>query len=156
MFHFLASITADRLTRLLVGYGFILDKPETDVVNISLVPPPEIQAFRRTQACHISQRNHCQPDEEWRYQVFKHPVPLNDGRPGYWHLKHGVVETISCIVANDRERRFLAANPDYCLESDLELNSSNMSRNIIHAYQVLHGKLQAELQKLHITGANLV
>ncbi|KUJ15347.1 SET domain-containing protein [Mollisia scopiformis] len=151
-------------SELLVGYGFTLDKGALDVVNLKIQPPSsstlsaksdfDAHSLRRSQKCHIDINYNRQPEEEWMYNILSQP-PLPDRLLSFQLLSHGLIETLSCLVANERERRFLSASPEYCLEKGSKTFSGTMSRNIIAVYHLLYDKLLHDVEKLRTTSKDL-
>ncbi|KAH7336407.1 hypothetical protein BKA65DRAFT_607298 [Rhexocercosporidium sp. MPI-PUGE-AT-0058] len=142
-------------SELLIAYGFMLPGLERDAVNLRLTPSPEAVQLRRSQRSHVMDPN--QPDQEFMFNV---RIP-NDTRRDDRAIQElsvfspGLINTMSCMLANTREQRFIFANPTYSLEKDPEVFSGAMSRNIILVLRLLRDKLQYETSRIEQTGAFL-
>lgn len=130
-------------SELLVGYGFTLNSPLHDVVNLKLVPTPQAIALRRSQMCH--------PQPSRKLEEFMFGIHASIKNP----LPHGLLETLICMVANNRERQFIERNSKYCLQMDLEAGSEPLYRALFSAIRILYIKIQLEKQRLYDTGESL-
>ncbi|KAH7409211.1 hypothetical protein BKA64DRAFT_693225 [Cadophora sp. MPI-SDFR-AT-0126] len=142
-------------SELLVAYGFTLPGTERDAVNLRLTPSPDVVQLRRSQASHIVDPT--QPEQEFMFNV---RIPKDEtrhvqGLPQLDMFSTGLVNTMSCMLANNKERRFLLANPTYSLEKDPDVFGSLMSRNIFFVLRILHDKLQYEVSRIEQGGADL-
>ncbi|KAI6711135.1 hypothetical protein JHW43_006342 [Diplocarpon mali] len=142
-------------SELLVGYGFTLPGSEKDFVNLKLTPSPEAVRLRRSQTSHIVDSN--QPEQEFMFHVMSHvePVVFDKGLAELKFFSSGLIETMSCMVANKRERQYLLRNPGYSVEKDQEVFGGPLSRNILLVLRILHNKLQYELSRIVQLGASL-
>ncbi|KAK0110559.1 hypothetical protein ONS96_002164 [Cadophora gregata f. sp. sojae] len=142
-------------SELLVAYGFTLPGTERDTINLRLTPSPEVVQLRRSQTSHALDAN--QPDQEFMFHV----RILNDatkhvrGLPQLDMFSAGLVDTMSCMLANKREQRFILNNPDYSLENDSNLFGSPLSRNVILVLRIIHDKLQYEIARIEQCGADI-
>ncbi|CAG8982136.1 hypothetical protein HYALB_00003228 [Hymenoscyphus albidus] len=144
-------------SELLVGYGFTLDSPSQDVVNLKLVPSAEAIRLRRSQSCH-NHRPTSHPEEEFMFGVRTGSlVERAKGSLGLESLPHGLLEALICMVANNRERRFIEQNPQYCLQVDLDFDSfaGPLYRAFFSAIRILYIKIRLEMERLHDTGEGL-
>ncbi|KAF4625236.1 hypothetical protein G7Y89_g12935 [Cudoniella acicularis] len=142
-------------SELLVGYGFTLPDPKNDIVNLKLTPAVESIQLRRSQKCHVFPSIN-QPEEEFMFKMLRGNV--NETGTELVELQffsHGLFDTLACMVANRREHRFIAANPAYCLETDLALLSGPLYRSIFLAFHVLTDKLDYETKRIQEIGARL-
>ncbi|KAH6711140.1 hypothetical protein BKA61DRAFT_488877 [Leptodontidium sp. MPI-SDFR-AT-0119] len=142
-------------SELLVAYGFMLSGLERDSVNLRLTPSSEAVQLRRSQSSHVVDPN--QPQQEFMFNVrISNDITREDN--GITELdvfSAGLVDTMSCMVATTRERKFILANPTYSLEKDPEVFSGPMSRNIALVLRLLHDKLQYEISRIELFGAGL-
>jgi hypothetical protein len=60
----------------------------------------------------------------------------------------GLIDLIICMVANNREKRYLSANPEYCPEKDVNLVEGCLTRSTLQALYVLHLKLGIEQRRI--------
>jgi hypothetical protein len=134
-------------SELLVAYGFILPNPELDTLNLKLTPSPSALRLRRSQTCHIIR----DPNPEQEVMFTLKMAPDVQGL-----FSHGLIDMISCMVVNRRERRFIKRNPGYCLEkNDATKNQNPLSRTYIRALYILQKKLEYEIVRIQESGANL-
>ena len=143
-------------SELLVAYGFMLPDTERDAVNLRLTPSPDVVQLRRCQASHVVDPN--QPEQEFMFHVriSKDTVRQDIAFTQLDVFSPGLIDTMSCMLANKRERRLLLANPTYSLEKNPEVFSSSMSRNMIFVLRILHDKLRYEVSRIEQCGADLV
>lgn len=144
-------------SELLVAYGFTLPVDEAsnldrDVVNLKLKPSPEALKLRRSQSCYKVPRV---ADEECTFMVQKQPF-RQDGLVDLSVFSDGLIDLIICMVANTREKRFLAANPEYCPEGDANLMESPLSRSALQVLSVLYSKLLMEGKRIQEMGFDLL
>ncbi|KAJ5035545.1 uncharacterized protein L3040_008011 [Drepanopeziza brunnea f. sp. 'multigermtubi'] len=139
-------------SELLVGYGFTLPNGEKDTVNLKLTPGAESIRLRRSQTSHIIDVN--QPEQEFMFHV---KLPAKTVPPDQLLqlqvFSSGLIDTMSCMVANKRERRFLQANLQCSLEK--KSFSGSLSRNIVLVLRILRDKLQYELSRIQTFGRGL-
>lgn len=133
-------------SELLIGYGFTLPSLEKDTVHLRLTPGPEAVRLRRAQVSHVMDSN--QPEQEFMFHV-KLPIKSMDSDQGLAKLQvfsPGLVDTMSCMVANRRERQFLEAN----LEHSAEMGpvGGPLSRNLLLVVRILRDKLRYELARI--------
>ncbi|KAG4438929.1 hypothetical protein IFR05_005609 [Cadophora sp. M221] len=142
-------------SELLVAYGFMLPGLERDAVNLRLTPSTEAVQLRRSQSSHVVDLN--QPEQEFMFNVriSNDTTRRGGGIPQLDVFSPGLVDTMSCMVTNTRERRFILASPAYSLEEDLEVFSGPLSRNIILVLRLLRDKLQYEISRIEQFGAGL-
>jgi len=142
-------------SELLVAYGFMLPGTERDAVNLRLTPSPDVVQLRRCQAFHVVDLN--QPEQEFMFNVriSKDEVRHGKGLSQLDMFSPGLVDTMSCMLANKRERRFLLANLTYSLEQDPDVFSTSMSRNMIFVLRILHDKLRYEVSRIEQCGRDL-
>lgn len=134
-------------SELLVGYGFILQNPNNDSVNLKLTPEPNALLLRRSQSCHgITDAN--QPEQELVFSLrIASSVPQI--------FSHGLIDSMSCIVANRAERNFILENPGFCIEDHAAEAGNPLSRTYFHALSILRDKLEYEILKIQQFGAKL-
>lgn len=142
-------------SELLVAYGFTLPGLERDAVNLRLTPSPDAVKLRRLQASHVLDPN--QPEQEFMFNV---RIPTESDRlgreiPELGVFSHGLVDTMSCMVANKAERRFILANSYYSLELYPSVLGGIMTRNAVLVIRLLHDKLQYEISRIEQFGAGL-
>ncbi|KAI9046690.1 hypothetical protein LZ554_009429 [Drepanopeziza brunnea f. sp. 'monogermtubi'] len=139
-------------SELLVGYGFTLPNREKDAVNLKLTPGAESIRLRRSQTSHIIDIN--QPEQEFMFHL---KLPAKTVPPDQLVqlqvFSPGLIDTMSCMVANKRERRFLLANLQCSLEK--KSFSGPLSRNIVLVLRILRDKLQYELSRIQKFGEGL-
>ncbi|KAK2629904.1 hypothetical protein QTJ16_000724 [Diplocarpon rosae] len=143
-------------SELLVGYGFTLPGSEKDVVNLRLTPSPEAVQLRRSQTSHMMDSD--RPEQEFMFHVLSSVEPVELVDKGLAELKvfsSGLINTMSCMVANRREQQYLLANPAYSVENDHEVLGGPLSRNIILVLRILRDKLQYELSRIEELGESL-
>jgi hypothetical protein len=71
-------------------------------------------------------------------------------------FSHGLIDMISCMVVNGRERRFIKRNPGYCLEKNDPTKCRNpLSRTYVRALYILQKKLEYEIARIQESGMNL-
>ncbi|PVH88692.1 SET domain-containing protein [Cadophora sp. DSE1049] len=142
-------------SELLVAYGFILPGTKRDTVNLRLTPSSEVVQLRRSQTSHVVDFN--QPEQEFMFSVriLNDAARHGSGIPQLDMFSPGLVNTMSCMLANNRERRFLLTNPAYSLEKDPEVFSNPMSRNIIFVLRILQDKLNYEISRIEQCGVDL-
>jgi hypothetical protein len=143
-------------SELLVAYGFTLPVDEAsnldrDVVNLKLKPSPEALALRRTQSCYKVPRV---ADEECIFMAQKQPF-RHAGLVDFGVFSDGLIDLIICMVANSREKRYIAANPEYCPESDAGVMGGPLSRSALQVLSVLYSKLLMEENRIQETGSDL-
>jgi histone-lysine N-methyltransferase SETD3 len=140
-------------SELLVAYGFILPNPENDRVNLKLTPSPDSMQLRRSQTCHAI-RHHTQSEQEFMFDV-----KLSNGKTGSQDMpetfSEGLIDTLVCMIANEREKNFLAANPGYCVEQIPNPVGYPLLRAFIHALSILCDKLVYETSKIECLGTKL-
>ena len=140
-------------SELLVAYGFLLPNPENDKVNLKLTPSPDGMQLRRSQSCHVF-HEHTQAEQEFMFHV-----KTSNGEAGLQELlksfSEGFMDTMICMVASARERKFIIENPGYCIEKDAAPFGGPHSRAFIHAVSLICKKLQYEMERTEISGANL-
>lgn len=143
-------------SELLVAYGFTLPTIEgsnfdRDVVNLKLKPSPEALSLRRSQSCHTVPRG---AEEEFTFMVRRQSF-CQFGLSYLRVFSDGLIDLIICIVANNRERLYIAANPGYCPERDADLMGSTLSRSAFQVFSVLHSKLSMERRRIQETDIDL-
>lgn len=144
-------------SELLVGYGFTLDSSSRDVANLKLVPTRQVRDLRRNQMCH-EQPEPGRKKEEFMFGIRRRSLAeFEEGPLGLKVLPHGLLETLICMVANERERKFIEKNPQYCLQMDLESGAfpGPLYRALFSAIRILYIKIRLEMQRLHDTGEGL-
>jgi protein-histidine N-methyltransferase len=138
-------------SELLVAYGFILPKPENEKVNLKLTPSPDAMQLRRSQFCHVI---HMQPEQEFMFEV----KTINETIGVQNVLKffsEGLIDTIICMVANARERKFIIESPGYCIEKVPDPFGGPLSKAFIQALSILCEKLDYETRRIVTSGAKL-
>lgn len=143
-------------SELLVAYGFTLPINEAsnldrDVVNLKLKPNPEALLLRRSQHCHKVPRV---AEEEYTFMVQRQPF-RQGGSFDLGVFSDGLVDLIICMVANNREKRYIAATPRYCPENDASLMESSLARSALQTLSVLYAKLYMEQKRIEETGIGL-
>ncbi|EPQ67169.1 hypothetical protein BGT96224_5096, partial [Blumeria graminis f. sp. tritici 96224] len=140
-------------SELLLGYGFILPNPRLDTVNIKLAPQPDALERRQRQLCFTRPAGKTL-EQELMFCV--HPISSspdaneNDSDPSSL-FSSGLLDLLSCIVANERERRHMSSHGDCCLEHNPARFNEVLGRNAVQTWQLLHQKLQADMTKLQTT-----
>ncbi|CZR58153.1 uncharacterized protein PAC_08044 [Phialocephala subalpina] len=116
-------------SELLVGYGFMLESSDADIVNLKVHQmSKDISALtlRRSQTCHQELQKNRPLEEEWIYSVsIPEDTSLSSDRPSTLkYYSEGLFDSLSCLVANVRERRFLEAHPEptHSVNQSLALN----------------------------------
>jgi len=140
-------------SELLVGYGFILLNPENDRVNLKLTPSPDAIRLRRSQSCHAI-RDQTQPEQEFMFQV-RMSIGKNGCQGMLSTFSEGLIDTLICMVANARERRFIEQNPGYCIEKASTPFGGPLSRAFIRALSILCEKLGYEMKRIETTALSL-
>ncbi|CZT47611.1 uncharacterized protein RSE6_08193 [Rhynchosporium secalis] len=140
-------------SELLVAYGFILPDLSRDVVNLRLTPSPEAVLLRRSQNSY--KRDPKQLEREFMFNVGIPEPRSHQGLSEPNMLSPGLVDTMSCMVANSRERRYLLSNPTYSVENDPAAFRGAMSRNLILVLRLIHEKLQYEVSRIEQSDAEL-
>ncbi|KAE8441412.1 hypothetical protein EG329_005001 [Mollisiaceae sp. DMI_Dod_QoI] len=136
-------------SELLVGYGFILPKEEADIANLKVQPPPSGLSLRRSQHCYEILPPDHQSDQEWMYSIHMfNKRGISEGLSTFQFFSHGLIDTMSCLVANEREKEFLSRRPEYCVEKDPNVFCGEMARNIIDVLCGLYDKLNHDFEKL--------
>ncbi|KAL2068914.1 hypothetical protein VTL71DRAFT_15252 [Oculimacula yallundae] len=138
---------------LLVAYGFILPDTSKDTVNIRVTPPPEAALLRRSQSSHVKDPN--QPEAEFLFHVRVLERGLHEGNLALNIFSPGLVNTMSCVFANSRERRYLEANASYSVETDANKFCGSMSRNAVMILRTLYDKLVNEVSRTEKSGTEL-
>jgi hypothetical protein len=143
-------------SELLVGYGFILNTVERDIVNLKMTPAPEAAALRRMQACH-QHNTLARPEEELMFYVRRQRAfeKSDDGIIGLQIFSHGLFETLACMVANARERRYIEENPEYCVQNTPSMFSGHLYKALFESLQILSMKLTLDKKKILDTGKEL-
>jgi hypothetical protein len=59
------------------------------------------------------------------------------------------------MVASARERKFIIESPGYCVEKDATPFGGPLSRAFIQSVSLICKKLQYEMERTEISGANL-
>ncbi|RDL41235.1 uncharacterized protein BP5553_01214 [Venustampulla echinocandica] len=144
-------------SELLVGYGFTI--PPTmyqDVVNLKLTPTSDATQLRRSQTCHRRPR----PDQTTGEFMFRMRYQTSPGKHtgtifGLKYFSHGLFETMVCMVANSRERRFIQENLGYCLERDSDMFSKPLYRAVSRVLPILSAKLESEIGRIRDSEAEL-
>ncbi|KAF8864008.1 SET domain-containing protein [Acephala macrosclerotiorum] len=148
-------------SELLIGYGFILDNTNVDIVNLKIQQMAnDISALtlRRSQICHQQLQRNRQPEEEWIYSIsIPTDTSLSFDRPTtFKYLSEGLFDTLSCLVANAKEKAFLGAHPEYCLEKDGTALCGQMARNLMAVQSQLYHKLALDIKTFEQVDASLV
>jgi hypothetical protein len=144
-------------SELLVAYGFTLpansltNHLDRDIVNLKLKPSPEALSLRRTQRCHVIPPVE---EEEYTFAIRKQPF-RESGLEDLRVFSDGLIDLIICMVANNREKRYLSANPEYCPEKDVNLVEGCLTRSTLQALYVLHLKLGIEQRRIKETERDL-
>jgi hypothetical protein len=135
---------------LLLGYGFCLE--DNDFLGLGLGLQNEGQwAILRKQDCypgdqltegkriyHLRRLPYQRGDKDNRLEEFK-------------YYEDGVIDVLSVLVANSREREFLLKHPEYCPERDSTHSLGNeMARNTLNIISVLTQKLQHLLDQIRL------
>jgi protein-histidine N-methyltransferase len=138
-------------SELLVAYGFILPNPDNDNVNLKLTPTPATVQLRHSQLCHIV---HAQPEQEFMFHVkrSKEKIGIQAILDSF---SEGLIDTLICMVANARERKFIIKNPEYCVEKSMDPFGGPLSRAFIQALNILCEKLEGEKERVETSGTNL-
>lgn len=142
-------------TELLLGYGFCI--PGNDDVAIELrCPNGEKKRIREAQHGYKAPEG---ASEKWIFHVRSRPYPAREGDNKVEKLRvfeEGLIDTLSVLVANEREEEFLQENPEYSVESHLETSLYNfMGRNALCALSVLLAQLQSARRKIIGAGNDL-
>ena len=145
-------------SELLVGYGFTISNREKDTVNLQLRPGPDAVLLRRSQTCFDERPN--QQGDEFMFSVLSNYIERGyDERllkpVEFQAFSDGLVDLVSCMVANKREQRFLENCPKYCIENDTAVFEGFMSRNALLVLFLLQTKLEQEVKRIRDCGANL-
>lgn len=102
-------------SELLIGYGFTLPSIpsigfDNNIVNLKLKPKSDALTLRRIQQCHVIPMI---PEDEFMFAVqLQHNAPAEEQPFGI--LPHGLIDLVICMVANERETRYLTLKPEYC------------------------------------------
>lgn len=150
-------------SELLVGYGFMLPDIFKDTVNLKLKPNHEALTLRRSQACYgpgSKDRDH--NGEDFMFYV-QHVAESNTNNQSgrsepleFRVFSEGLVDTIACMLANERERYFTSQHPEYCLEKDNAVfYGGPMSRLALHVLCILNDKLEHEEKRIVDSGVEL-
>lgn len=137
-------------SELLLGYGFTLPQTtalDMDSVNIKL-KPSEIELQSRRLQCCYEPPNMPQPEEgELMFEIRRKPN-LDDGRlPALQVLSHGLVDMLSWMLANDRERKYMLAHRDtLCFERLPDPLGGSLSRNLVRIIFLLVGRLELDIR----------
>ncbi|KFX87944.1 hypothetical protein O988_09214, partial [Pseudogymnoascus sp. VKM F-3808] len=136
-------------TELLLGYGFCI--PGNDDVAIELKCPSEEKRKIREAQQHGNKASG-DASQKWIFHVRNRPYPAREGDKkieGLRVFEDGLIDTLSVLVANEREEEFLQENPEYSVESNLETSLNNfMGRNALCALSVLWAQLQNAKEKI--------
>lgn len=143
-------------SELLVAYGFTLPVNELsnldrDVVNLQLKPTPEALSLRRSQHCQIIPPV---AEEEYTFTVQRQPI-RQDGLIDFRVFSDGLIDLIICMVANNREKRYISASPEYCPEKDMKLMQGYLSHSALQVLNVLYAKLAMEQKRIQDIGMEL-
>jgi protein-histidine N-methyltransferase len=140
-------------SELLVAYGFILPNPENDCFNFQLTPRLDEMQLRRSQFCHV-RHHHTQPKQEFMFHVKKGngKAELQDVLTSF---SEGLIDTMICMAANDREKEFILGNPGYCVEKDAAPLGGHLSRAFIKSLSLICEKIQHEMDRIVAYGAKL-
>lgn len=135
-------------TELLLGYGFCI--PGNDDVAIELrCPNGEKRQIREAQHGYKAPGG---ASEKWIFHIRSRPYPASEGDnriEKFRIFEEGLIDTLSVLVANEREEEFLQENPEYSVESNLETSLYNfMGRNALCALSVLLAQLQSARGKI--------
>ncbi|KFY46260.1 hypothetical protein V494_00525 [Pseudogymnoascus sp. VKM F-4513 (FW-928)] len=142
-------------TELLLGYGFCI--PGNDDVAIELrCPSGEKRQIREAQHGY---RAPSTVTEKWIFHARSRPYPAREGdnkTEKFRLFEDGLIDTLSVLVANDREEEFLQENPEYSIEWNLAASLYNfMGRNALCALSVLLAQLQNAQAKILDAGKDL-
>ena len=145
-------------SELLVGYGFTISNREKDTVNLQLKPGPDALLLRRSQACYVEGTSPL--ESQFMFSVRStYGEGANDRRLSkpseFQAFSDGLVDLISCMVANKRERRLMRSRPEYCVENDTLVFEGSMCRNSLSVLSVLQSKLDQEVKRIQEFGADL-
>ncbi|KAI9730771.1 MAG: hypothetical protein M1818_008051 [Claussenomyces sp. TS43310] len=143
-------------TELLLGYGFLSeDNDEVPLTFKNL--SKELMKIRENQCCFTEVDN--VERDSYTFSVRRKPYPrsANDSRLGAFEiLEDGCIDTLALLVANQREKVFMAKNSNYCPERDSATSiGGSMSRNTFQVVSVLLEKLQLEHDRVLSSGASL-
>ncbi len=138
-------------SELLVAYGFVLPNPENDTANLKLTPTPATLQLRRSQLCHVI---HPQPEQEFMFHV-KRSKDKTGIQAILGSFSEGLIDTLICMVANARERKFIIKSPEYCVEKSTDPFGGPLSKAFIQALNILCEKLEREKGRIEISGTNL-
>jgi hypothetical protein len=143
-------------SELLVAYGFTLPVKkgpsiDRDVVNLKLKPSSEALSLRRSQTCHAVPRV---AEEEYTFMVHKQAF-RQSGLPDFSVFSDGLIDLIICMVANNREKRYILDNSGYCPEKDANLMDGLLSRSALHVLNVLFFKISMEQRRIQDSGSDL-
>lgn len=145
-------------SELLVAYGFTLPGLQHDVVNLKVTPGSDAMLLRRSQACH-SIPEPSQAEKEFMYQVRSTSVQSKASQlPELQPFSHGLIDTMACMIANTRERQYIASHPDFCLDLGIDQLNGSMSRNYVQVMYILRAKLKSEIARIqnHVLGLGQV
>ncbi|KAI0999424.1 hypothetical protein K3495_g8770 [Podosphaera aphanis] len=136
-------------SELLLGYGFILPTPEQDKVYLKLSPPRDALKVRQNQICYggLERKN---PGQEFMFEV--RPCSDNESTRIFSAFSPGLIDLLSCMVANEREANFLLEHPTCCLEHDGATFQKMAARNAIQTWLLLNRKLCEDIGKLSSIG----
>lgn len=140
-------------SELLVAYGFILPNSENDRVNLKLTPSADAIVLRRSQSCHVI-HDHSQPEQEFMFHV-KTGNRKSGVRGVLDSFSEGLLETLVCMVANARERKFIVESPGYCVEKVSKPFGGPLSRAFIRALSILCEKVEHETKRIETSGSSL-
>jgi hypothetical protein len=144
-------------SELLTAYGFTLSGSEHDVVNLKVTPGHDALLLRRSQACHsIPEPN--QPEKEFMFQVRSITTQPNGDTEGLRELRpfsHGLIDTMACMVATEREKAYITSHSGVCFSDSLNKAMGPLPRNMIQVLYILQAKLQSEIVRIDKHGSNL-
>ncbi|TQS35943.1 hypothetical protein Golomagni_03621 [Golovinomyces magnicellulatus] len=143
-------------TELLVGYGFILPNTELDTVNLKLSPHDDMLRLRKSQICYSRLEQKIRSYERI-FEVYHVSDDEGNTRKNNENANFspGLIDLLSCMVATQREKLFLSANPNCCLEHDDARFKRVLGRNTVQTFQVICDKLISDITRLKSVGKRL-
>lgn len=140
-------------SELLVAYGFMLPGSNFDTVAIGVKASDEaLQCWSRRPCCANQGSKHADMANTITFNIAGIVSESSSGLGMLGALEHGLVELLSIMVANERERRFMDEHLDECLEGFMVIKQGPMSRNLLAVMLLIRAKLDQEAQRLHETG----
>jgi hypothetical protein len=143
-------------TELLLGYGFCI--PGRDEVTITFKPlPQDLMGVRRLRWYRTKSDESDAHQQVFHIRRKTYSRPMDDERLADIRMfENGCIDFLALLLANQREKDFIIAYPDYSAERSSEtVFAGPLSRNTLNVLSVLNEKLQALFDRILDAGQHL-